>query len=69
VVTPRALDVSVDENAVELGGSRWSGRRGGACEGNKRQGVFGSAGCLVAARGHAVAGSGGGPRPATVGGG
>jgi hypothetical protein len=32
--TRRALDVNVDENAVELGGGRWSGRRGGDCEGN-----------------------------------
>jgi hypothetical protein len=37
MVTRRALDVGVDENAVELGGGRWSGRRGGAYEVNKRQ--------------------------------
>jgi hypothetical protein len=36
VVKRRALDVSVDENAIELGDDRWSGRHGGACKGNKR---------------------------------
>jgi hypothetical protein len=59
--TCRALDISIDENAVELKGGRWSGRRGGACEGNKRHGVWGLAGCLVAARATQQQGVGEGP--------
>jgi hypothetical protein len=61
VTTRRDLDVGVDENAVVLRGGRWSGRRGGACEGNKRQGVWGPAGCLVAARATRRQGAGEGP--------
>jgi hypothetical protein len=42
MVTRRALDIDVNENAVELGGGHWLGRRGGAYEGNKRQGGVGA---------------------------
>jgi hypothetical protein len=68
MVTRRALDIDVNENAVELGGGHWLGRRGGAYEGNKRQGGVGAGWCLVAAWGHAATGSRGGPRPVTAGG-
>jgi hypothetical protein len=68
MVTRRALDVGVNENAVELGGGRWSGRRGGAYEVNKRQEGVGGGWVPGRSMGHMAAESGGGPQPAAAGG-